>query len=204
MALVVGGIIALGRLAQGHLRKEKPATLPFISVNCDSPPGMSKLDFLGEVQYLAGCPDVIDLNEPDLDKNLVLAFERHPWVAKVDGVECQNEQIHIQLTFRLPVMAVPWSGADGPFRAVDGQGVLLPMSAMRAGLPVFSTVPTVGADKVGSPWRDPAVQAACRALAKVGLAVNEEPIEEVEIRNGEVWLRTASGWLRPETEAAGG
>jgi hypothetical protein len=54
----------------------------------------------------------------------------------------------------------------GQLRAVDGKGILLPASAPTEGLPIFQEVAAPPKGPAGTPWGDPAVEAAARAAAQ--------------------------------------
>src|SRR4051794_5186080 len=120
---ILGGIIYLGHAALDELRGRQPDTVRFTEVVCEPPPGLSRVDFLDEVQYLTGLPTTLNVHD-DLPRRLADAFAQHPWVDKVERVQIlAGNSVRVQLKFRTPVLAVPW---DGQFRAVDAAGVLLP------------------------------------------------------------------------------
>jgi hypothetical protein len=173
-AIVVGAIIVLGRLAREDL--DAKLTLPFAAIECQPPPGLSASQFLAEVQFLARSPDRLRLDAPGLEERLRQAFASHPWVETVEEVGIEPGRARVRLRHRTPVLAVPWGGADGPYRAVDRFAVLLPISAMRMRLPVLDAAVRVPADQSGQPWRDP-----------------EMRIEKVACRDGDFWLVTPSG-----------
>ena len=56
-ALAVLGLIALGRAAREGLRQHERYTVNFADIDCPNPPGMTRDEFLAEVQYLARLPD---------------------------------------------------------------------------------------------------------------------------------------------------
>jgi hypothetical protein len=163
VGLFLAGLIVLGRLAREDLREQDRYTLAFADVACTPPPGLSRADFLDEVAYLANPPARLRLLEPGLAGRLAEAFARHPWVSQVERVEVvPPAQVRVQLRYRRPVLAVR---VGGRVRVVDGRGVLLPRSAPADGLPVFEgKAPPCG--PVGTPWGDPAVEAAARAASR--------------------------------------
>src|SRR3954471_15169878 len=61
---VVFGVLHLGRLARDQLDQQRHYTVAFADLRCDVPPGLDRAAFLGEVQYLGGLPDQINLLEP--------------------------------------------------------------------------------------------------------------------------------------------
>jgi hypothetical protein len=161
VALFLGGLIALGRLALDGLRRQDRYTAAFADISCTPPPGLSRSDFLGEVQYLGSFPERLPVLDPELAPRLAEGFARHPWVAKVERVEILAAgKVRVLLTYRRPVLAVP---AGGQVRVVDGQGILLPRGASAEGLPVFPGTARPPAGPAGSPWGDAGVESAARS-----------------------------------------
>jgi hypothetical protein len=126
--LALGVILGLGWL--GQWARERLATrveyqTAFADIDCPAPPDVTKADFLGEVQYLAGLPDRFSVLEPGLPNRLAAAFARHPWVESVERVEVvPPRQLCVRLRFRTPVLRVrPTEGAPV---VVDAVGVWLP------------------------------------------------------------------------------
>ena len=157
----LGGVIALGRLALDSLRLQGRCTVSVAEVGCASPPGMSRVDFLDEVQYLASLPGSLNLLDDGLAARLATAFARHPWVAEVQEVAVvPPRRVEVKLLYRRPALAVPLAGR---MRVVDGQGVLLPPSASRAGLPVYQGKAPAPAGPAGAVWGDVGVEAAAHA-----------------------------------------
>ncbi len=149
---VLFGVIVLGRLAREHLGEK--GKVDFAAIECAAPLGLSRAEFLGEVQYLAGLPDRLEPSD-DLVKKLFAAFVRHPWVAEVQGIKISPEQqVRIRLRFRTPVLAVEQSGTK---RAVDETGFRLPEAAPTEGLPVLHQ-----SGAAGTAWDDDEVKAAAR------------------------------------------
>lgn len=171
LAVFLGGLLWLGRLALDRVRGLDRYTVAFADIDCPAPPGQKRAGFLEEVQYLAGMPDRLRLLEDGLAERLAAAFGRHPWVETVGRVEVvPPRQVRVELAFRTPVLVVAVSQAAGgalvPGRVVDRQGVLLPRSAPVArGLPVLRGNFPAPAGPPGTPWGDPAVTAAARTAA---------------------------------------
>ena len=156
----------------------------FSEIDCTPPPGQERADFLAEVRYLASLPSRFHLLEPDLAPRLSDAFGRHPWVLKVERVQITPpRQVEVRLIYRTAVLAVILSAEEGirvggltpiPLRmgavapgrafgrAVDAQGVLLPLQVKVRGVPVLEgkVAPPVG--PAGTGWGDPTVEAAAR------------------------------------------
>jgi hypothetical protein len=185
-ALVLAGVIAAGRWAHSRLQEQQFYSLAFMGIDCAAPEGLSREDFLAEVQFLAGQPDRLPLLDAGLPGRLAEAFARHPWVEEVRRVEVlPGRRLHVDLAWRRPVLAVrlmtgdqpadgsvllpTWAGTmrtgQVPCRAVDRRGVLLPVQATRAGLPILNTAVGLPAGPAGTPWGDARVVAAARAAA---------------------------------------
>jgi hypothetical protein len=161
VGLVLGGLIWVGKLALGELRDHNRYTLDFADIDCPSPPGQSRAEFLDEVQYLASLPARLRLLEEDLPRRLAVCFASHPWVEKVERVEiAPPKHVRVKLSFRTPSLAVPQ--AEGT-RVVDRHGILLPKGAPADGLPIFPGFAAPPAGPVGTRWGDAAVEAAARA-----------------------------------------
>ena len=143
---VVLGVIVLGGLARDHLAEK--GLVEFAAIECTSPPNMSREEFLGEVQFMAGLPDRLEVSD-ELPIKLLRAFALHPWVEEVKQIERLPEhRARVRLIFRTPVLAVEQNGKK---RAVDRKGIRLPDAAPTEGLPVFHTdqPPTT---PEGTPW----------------------------------------------------
>jgi hypothetical protein len=164
VALVLGGIIAVGQWTRDWLGQQPRTQVAFESLDCPAPPGQSREDFLGEVQYLGGLPSQLSLRDESLPARLSEAFARHPWVEAVDGVSIVPPgRVEVRLRFRTPVLAVRYRGQT---RAVDAGAVLLPPSARCDGLPHLNLPDTAAMPGVsGTIWEDAKVQAAARAAA---------------------------------------
>lgn len=156
-AMVLIIVVALGRRARDDLRQDGLYEFPFTAIDCSPPPGMNRLEFLAEVQYLANLPEKLPLLEDGLHERLAHAFARHPWVAKVEEVKLGTRQVLVRLRYRIPVLAV---NVAGRLRAVDANGILLPATANTAGLPVFSGTAPTPAGPAGTPWGDEQIEAA--------------------------------------------
>jgi hypothetical protein len=151
-ALALFGLIRLGQAARADLATHQHQSISFASIQCEPPPGMDREDFLGEVQYLAGWPDRVDLIDNDTSR-LAEAFARHPWVEQVESISLERDHsVQVRLRFRKPVLAVY---ANGQIRAVDAQGILLPAAAPTTGLHMYEGVAASPKGPAGTPWGDP-------------------------------------------------
>jgi hypothetical protein len=159
--LLLAGLIALGNLSRNQLRQDARYNISFIDIDCPSPPGLERVDFLAEVQYLARLPDRLPALDNETPQRLANAFARHPWVEKVEGVRVvPPDRARVQLLFRTPALAVPQP--DG-VRVVDVNGILLPPGAPSEGLPVLEGAVAPPAGIAGEPWGDAAVARAAAA-----------------------------------------
>jgi hypothetical protein len=172
--LLLLGVIAAGRWARGRLEQQEGWSVSFADVDCVPPDGLTREDFLGEVQFLSDCPDRLSLLDPTLPDRLAKAFAAHPWVEEVKHVEVLRDRgVRVELEYRRAVLAVCFpreqvlAGGSSlvPCRAVDRRGVLLPARATRAGLPLLRAEVAAPAGAPGTPWGDSRVRAAAAAAA---------------------------------------
>jgi hypothetical protein len=220
LALFLVGLIALGKVAWEQLRREDRRTVAITDIECTPPPGQGRVDFLDEVQYLAGLPERLPFLDRDLAERLGRAFARHPWVAKVERVELiPPRRIQVRLVYRTPVLAVVWgSPKDGSAvtmvearsgnmgqrnalvvaRAVDGQGILLPARWQRGvDLPLFSGPVKPPAGPAGTPWGDGRVEGAARTAAYLQSYQDRLHLTDVESGpDGLVWSTHAGTRVR--------
>jgi hypothetical protein len=134
---------------------------PFADIACESPPGMDRATFLGEVRYAGGLPDTVNaLDAADRDR-LAAGFAKHPWVEAVEGVAAEpGGGVRVALRFRTPVLAV--TTTEGVPRLLDAGGVLLPVAPTPPGVAELSgsvPPPRVAAGEV---WDEPVVADAVR------------------------------------------
>jgi hypothetical protein len=155
-AALMFGLVWLGQFGRGWLDRRQHYTVKMADLRCESPPGMDKAAFLGQVQYLGNLPDQISVLEPQLAARLTASFMLHPWVERVDGVTLRGpDGPTVRLIIRTPVLAVAG-------RVVDRRGVLLPAGTSAIGLPVYPDTAPPPAGPAGTPWGDPSVEAAAR------------------------------------------
>jgi hypothetical protein len=161
---VLGGVVWMGRQALEQLRGQDRYTIPLSDVQCEPPAGMDRVDFIDEVQYLAGLPAELHVLDDNMPRRLAAAFARHPWVEKVEQVQVMaGNTVRVRLRYRTPVLAVPWNGT---LRAVDAGAVLLPADAATDGLPIYQGIPLPPHGPAGTCWNDPDLLAAAQLLAK--------------------------------------
>ena len=160
LALLLVGLAVFGPWALEQLRGRERYRVPLAEIECVPPPGLSKADFLDEVQYLGSLPDQLEFLDRQLPARLAEAFAAHPWVACVDKVEVTPPRhIQVRLTFRTPALAVP---VGGKLRVVDGDGVLLPLKAPATGLPRYAGQAPKPIGPTGTRWGDAGVEAVAR------------------------------------------
>jgi hypothetical protein len=101
VALAVAGVVAVGHIARDAIRPNDRYQLLFTDIDCPAPPGQSKAEFLGEVQYTGKFPDKINVLDPTLPGRLRAAFAAHPRVAKVGEIRVLSPRhVQVELTFR--------------------------------------------------------------------------------------------------------
>jgi len=142
----------------------------------------------------------LPLDDPELQRRLARAFEMHPWVRQVVGVELRHPaRALVRVECREPVAMVSWQNG---VLAVDAEGVVLPSAdftddaAETVGrYPRVEGVQSSPQGTEGSPWGDPVVEEAA-ALAAVlgpewsGLGLVEmRPVRE---RNTRMWELVAA------------
>jgi hypothetical protein len=165
-ALLLALVLGLGQYAREQLRERGHTTATFADIDCAPPPGLSREEFLGQVQYLANLPDQFDVLDEGACERLQRAFAAHPWVEEVKRLEkVAPNRVRAELVHRMPVLAVELGG--GARRAVDRHGVLLPAAAAGADLPRFRGEVEPPSGRPGSPWGDGRVEAGARTVGEV-------------------------------------
>ena len=100
VCVVVGGLAAVGNLARDSLGPADRYKVDFAAIDCPAPPGQSREDFLGEVQYTGAFGDGLSMLDPALPDKLRAAFAKHPAVADVKRIAVRPpKQITVELTF---------------------------------------------------------------------------------------------------------
>jgi hypothetical protein len=187
--LVVGcvALVAwLGQLSSKQLGQRDRYRIDLASVQFDSPPTLDRASYLAEVRYISGLSDSIDSADPNLSSVLKSAFENHPWVEQMERVELKpNNSVWLHVRYRTPQLAILWQ-RDGTneTRAIDKQGVLLPVDANTKGLPVLLNERAVPSAEAGKSWPEAEVQRAVELC-------NSYPLRTVS--------RTKHGWNLVET-----
>ncbi|HKB04033.1 MAG TPA: hypothetical protein VKD90_17555 [Gemmataceae bacterium] len=100
-ALVVGGLVAVGNAARDSLGPHDRYLLAFNEIECPSPSGKDRAEFLGEVQYNGAFPDRVYVLDPALPDRLRAAFARHPKVDRVGRITViPPKRVQVELTFK--------------------------------------------------------------------------------------------------------
>ncbi|MFO0929522.1 MAG: hypothetical protein U0736_21260 [Gemmataceae bacterium] len=182
------GLTALGGHLRQRLNQSGGQQLTFTAIDVDPPPGMERAAFLEEVQYLANLPDRLNPLDPATIPHIRAAVAAHPWVSGVRRVQLLPAgRVQVEADYRTPVLAVA-----RPPRVVDGDGILLPASAPRQGLPVLAGAVAPPAGKPGEPWGDAAVRDAAAIVTLLRPHLSNLKLEActIDYASGEVTLRT--------------
>lgn len=128
--------------------------------------GDLKMEALRDASLADGLP----LDDPELVRRLARAFDMHPWVREVVGVEVRHRAAAvIRVRCREPVAMV---AVPGGLLAVDADGVVLPSedfsAESAATYPKVSGIATGPRGAVGFPWGDPLVEQAAALAAALG------------------------------------
>jgi hypothetical protein len=112
----------------------------------------------------------LPLDDPELPRRLARAFDMHPWVKRVVGVELRNPPgAIVEILCREPVAMV---GVQGGLMAVDAEGVVLPSADFTAEeaarYPRISGVSSAPQGPEGSSWGDPVVEEGAALAAAIG------------------------------------
>jgi hypothetical protein len=118
----------------------------------------------------ASLADGLPLDDPEIVRRLARAFDMHPWVREVVGVEVRHPAAAVvRVRCREPVAMV---GVPGGLLAVDADGVVLPSedfsAESAAAYPKVSGVTSGPRGAVGFPWGDPLVEQAAAVAAALG------------------------------------
>jgi hypothetical protein len=197
------GLLALGRGSSAALRERDEYIVAFTDIDCRPPGTLSRTDFLDEVQYVSRHSGRLRLLDGALPADLARAFAAHPWVESVRRVEVRTPRttacrclsaVRVELVYREPVLVVRLAGAEGPCRAVDRHGILLPVRAVHLRLPVLNAPVAAPAGPPGTAWGDPYVRAAAATADFLGPHRDRLRLNncEVEVHRGGLVFRKAS------------
>jgi hypothetical protein len=124
------------------------------------------------VRKQAQLPERLSLLKPGLAKELAAAFEKHPWIERVNRVEVKRQRrIEVDLTYRRVAMVVETTRG---FYPVDAHSVLLPPTDFSPDdvnrLPVCRNVKTLPQGAAGERWGDVVVECAARIADSIAPA----------------------------------
>lgn len=156
----------------------------------------------------------LPLDDPELQRRLARAFDMHPWVRRVVGVEIRHPAAAVvEVECREPAAMVAWQ--DG-LLAIDAEGVVLPSAdftaAAAARYPRVAGIQSTPQGTEGFPWGDVAVEEAAAVAAALGPeweALGLVEIHPVREKNVRMWELAAADGSRilfgsaPGREVAG-
>jgi hypothetical protein len=195
--LLFAGLLVVDSYARARIVEDERYQVAFGDIQCNPPPGMSRAEFLDEVQYYDNLPRSVparfSLLEANLEAKLGTSFSRHPWVY-VTAVELfRPNTVRVRVTYRQPVLAVvvpPPSGSDtqGPktraLRAIDAGGFILPKKApIPPGTIVLEHAPQPKSAE-GHKWGDQLVEYAAMMLACLD-SKEHSPLHEFQLTHME-------------------
>lgn len=130
-------LVWIGHRAGQAVSDQPRYQIPISDLQCTAPPGSDRSTFLAEVRVVGSLPETISAVSADTPPLLAHAFAKHPWVSTVDHVIMKPDRtIQVDLTFRVPVLAVKITG-EPSLRLVDKTGQLLPVAPVPDLLPVL-------------------------------------------------------------------
>jgi len=193
VALFLYSLHVIDRFLRVQMRDHPRYLLPFDQIEPSAPPGLSRQEFLAEVQKLGRLSERVNLLDDDTIPRLREAFAKHAWVEEVRQVEILgSEGIQVDLVFRLPVLAIP---QVGPTRCVDGNGILLPDSCPIDGIVTWRGHATTPLGPAGTLWGDKDIEASAAILKVLHHHQEKLQIKAVAVRSGEVTFTTKGGSL---------
>lgn len=112
-------------------------------------------------------PHQVSLLQPDLCREVAMAFAAHPWVREIQFIRLTNDRtIQAHLDYRQPVAFVETK--EGLF-PVDADGILLPAADFEIDdierLPHIQNIQSLPSGNVGEPWGGIIVEAAAKIAA---------------------------------------
>jgi hypothetical protein len=171
--VLFAGLLAIDSYARARLAEDERYQVSFADIDCNPPPGLTRSEFLDEIQYYdRSAPTHFSLLDPTVMAKLTSSFTRHPWVY-LAAVELKRPNlVHVQVTYRKPVLAVavtppPTALAASrvrTFRAIDGAGFVLPKRAPVPGGTVVLEKAPQPKNAEGNKWGDPLVEYAAQTL----------------------------------------
>ena len=174
-AIIGAGVIVITTIFAGRMAWEQQRER--VVRNADSLLTADRIEVIGVPPWIttdlkwqalrnASLDMPLPLDAPDLERQLARAFDMHPWVSRVEGVETSHPAAAIvRVVCREPVAMVR---VEGGLLAVDQETILLPSddftAESAAKYPVVDGVSTSPRGPVGSPWGDPTVGEAVNLI----------------------------------------
>jgi hypothetical protein len=158
------GLLALESCARARIVDNQRYQVDFADIECVPPPGMTREEFLDEVQYYdRSAPPHFSLVEPNLEAKLIASFRRHPWVNEAAVELKRPNMVRVVLTLRQPVLAVAVPKSR-TLRALDSTGMVLPKKVPVPGdIVVLEKAPPTK-NPEGQKWGDPLVEYAAQTM----------------------------------------
>jgi len=172
--VVLAAAVGLGWTAWSrfgdHVRGAADLVLTPEAVTVEGVPSWIAGDLKMEALRDASLADGLPLDDPELVRRLARAFDMHPWVREVLGVEVRHPAAAVvRVRCREPVAMV---AVPGGLLAVDADGVVLRSedfsAASASAYPKVSGITTGPRGAVGFPWGDPLVEQAAALAAAIG------------------------------------
>jgi hypothetical protein len=199
VAFFLYGLHTFDQFLRGQMREQPRYLLPFDQIGTKAPPGLSRQQFLSEVQKLSDYPDKIYLLDDDVIPRLREAFSKHAWVEEVRQIDIMGSAgVRVEVDFRVPVLAIPQTGA---MRLVDGKGKLLPGNDPVNGVAMWRGHATTPLGPSGTLWGDKDIEATAAILGLLKPHQEKLQIKAAAVTAGEIIFTTREGslilWGRP-------
>ncbi|WP_437191439.1 cell division protein FtsQ/DivIB [Planctomicrobium sp. SH527] len=125
----------------------------------NSPNNWVPSNLLKQIQAESGLPDTVSLLDPDLCEKIAIAWEKNPWIKKVNSVQItRDSRLQVDAVYRVPAAFVEVPRGVYP---VDTEGVLLPPADFNvtdtSRLPHIRRVKSLPQGGMGHDWGDPVV-----------------------------------------------
>jgi len=149
---------------------------PVSAVEVNEPHAWAPKTLLSDVFVDDGFPETVSLLDPELAKRVAQAFEKNPWVERVNSVTISGQPaIRTIVTYRQPVALIRLGDQHLP---IDRNGVLLPAEDFSISdqerLPIIENVQTKP-DRPGKRWPDGVVVAAAQLATQLCPDQNMDP-----------------------------
>lgn len=197
-ALAAGGVI--WSQVGDRVRADAAYTLLPEAIELRGAPAWVPAALKAEALRNASLDIPLPLDDPELPRRLARAFDMHPWVKRVVGVELRNPPaavVEIQCREPVAMVAVP-----GGLLAVDAEGVVLPSADFTAEAaaryPRISGVASGPQGPEGSSWGDPMVEEGAALAAAIGpewRSLGLETCRPVRERGVRMWELVGPGGL---------